>query len=149
MPAACAVEVRRRADERAPGCTPSRTAVLRSVHVGEERLERADALLDARLDVLPLVDAAMTRGTASSGNGRSSPAKSNVTPCARYELAQRIGATAQLLLRHPRERRVDLAVRLAHLAGLGGEHLVPRASGALRSRPDRVVAYPSKSVPMA
>ena len=25
----------------------------------------------------------MTRGTASSGNGRSSPAKSNVTPCAR------------------------------------------------------------------
>ena len=29
----------------------------------------------------------MTRGTASSGNGRSSPAKSKVTPWARYELA--------------------------------------------------------------
>ncbi len=30
---------------------------------------------------------AITRGTASRGKGRSSPAKSNVTPCARYELA--------------------------------------------------------------
>ena len=30
----------------------------------------------------------MTRGTASNGKGRSSPAKSNVTPWARYELAR-------------------------------------------------------------
>jgi hypothetical protein len=30
----------------------------------------------------------MTRGTASSGKGLSSPAKSKVTPCARYDVAR-------------------------------------------------------------
>ncbi len=77
----CAEEVIRPA-----GMTPSRTAFwapytsLRNASNARTRCFTPASIRDHSA-------CSITRGTASSGNGRSSPAKSNVTPCARYELA--------------------------------------------------------------
>ncbi len=139
------VVVRRRADQGRRD-HPVAHGVLRSVHVGEEPLERAHPLRDARLDHAPVG----CRDDPRHGVERERPLLAGeVERDALREVRarQRIGATAQLLLRHPRERRVELAVRLAHLAGLGGEHLVPRASGAspLPPRPRRGVPVEERS----
>ena len=67
-----AVEVARRGDQPGRDHAVVHRALL-AVDVGEERLERAHPLLDARLDGRATPPASMTRGTASSGKGRSSP----------------------------------------------------------------------------
>ena len=70
-------------DDDAARDHPVGDGALRTVDVGEERLERAHALRDARAPRAPTRRPPSTRGTTSSGKGRSSPAKSNVTPWAR------------------------------------------------------------------
>ena len=130
IPAASRWKWLRRADE--PGGDHAvDDGPLLAVHVGEELLERADPLLDARLDGEPflLLDDARHRVE------RERPLLAGeVEGDALGEVArrQRIGAAAQLGLRHLGEGGVDLAVRLA---GVGvvrvrrvGEHLVPGGS---------------------
>ena len=70
----------------AAGSTPSRTQYWRP-YASSRNASSAFTRCCTPFSTRAHSSYAMTRGTASSGNGRSSPAKSNVTPCARYELA--------------------------------------------------------------
>ncbi len=53
------------------------------VDVGEERLQRVHPLLRRLRSIVDHVSVSITRGTMSSGNGRSSPPMSKVTPWSR------------------------------------------------------------------
>ncbi len=124
-----AVEVLRRGDERCRQHAVA-DAVLVPVRVVEECLERAHALLDARLDARPLV----VLDDARHGIQRERPLLAREVE--RHTLREvrareRIGAAAQLFLRHLRERLVELAIRRPRLdrsARMSGraEHLVER-----------------------
>ena len=109
--------------------------VLVAVDVGEERLERAHSLLDAGLDVRPL----LLGDDARHGIQRERALLAReVEGDALREVRARecVGAAAQFVLRHLRERGVDLSVRRACGAG-GVEHLVPREQ-AVRGRGSRL-----------
>ena len=118
-----AVEVRRAGDQ--PGRDDAvLDRVLRTVDVGEEGLEGAHALLDARLDLDPLglVD------HARHGVERERPLLAREVEgdtLGQIRAGEGIGAAAQLGLSHLSEGRVNLLV-----GGAGGarrrEHLVPR-----------------------
>ncbi len=124
-----AIEVLRRRDQTR-GQDAVAHAVLIAVRVIEERLERTDALLHAGLDARPLV----VRDDPGHGiQGERPLLAREVERDALREVRtrQRFGATAQLLLRHLRERLVQLPIRLARGGGVSGagrnaEHLVVR-----------------------
>ena len=130
-----AIEVLRRGDE--PGGQHAVAhAVLATVRVVEERLECAHALLDPRLDPRPLVE----RDHAGDGIQREgSFLAGEVERHALREVraGERLGASAQLLLGHLRERLIQLAIGLAGLRGITGmrrdsEHLVERGDAGRR-----------------
>ncbi len=139
------VVVGRRADQRR-GDHPVAHRVLRAVHVGEEPLERAHPLRDARLDDAPVGCRDDPRhGVEREGALLAREVEGDALREVRAR--QRVGASAELVLRHPREGRIELAVRLAHRPGFGGEHLVPRTGGALPlpPRPRRGVPVEERS----
>lgn len=129
------IEILRRCDESGREHAVTH-AVLVTVGVVEERLERAHALTPA--STRDHSSKSMTRGTASRGNGRSSPAKSNVTPCARYELASdSVRPRSSSCVARLRERLIELSIRCpgrSRLARTHGmlEHLVERGNARHR-----------------
>ena len=81
--------------------------------------------------IVDQVSISMTRGRMSSGNARSSPPMSKVTPWSRYADLQRLDAAGQLGDGHLVEGRAQPAVRRPQLV-LVVEHLVVRRSRASR-----------------
>ena len=103
-------------------------AVLATIGVVEEGLECTHALLHTGLDPRPLVERDHA-GNGIQGEGSLLAGEVERHTLCEVRARERLGATAQLLLGHLRERLIQLAVRLAGLGGLAGmrraaEHLV-------------------------
>ena len=127
-----AVEVARRRDE--PGGDHAiLDRVLLTVDVGQEGFERSHPLLDPGLDGQPL---RLVDDAGHGIEGKRSFLTGEVERDALGEVArpEGFGATAELILGHLGERRVDLAIRVAGRSRRG-EHLIPRGrNGALSGR---------------
>ncbi len=118
-----------RGDERC-GDDPVEDGTLRAVDIGEERLERSHPLLDAGLDIDPLLVVDHPRHRIER-EGPLLPREVEGHALCEIARCERVGATPQLGLGHLGEGAVDLAVRLASTdrsahAGRHVEHLVPR-----------------------
>ena len=106
--------------------------VLRAVNVGEEGFERTNALRDAGLNGDPLGDFDHPRHgierkwTLFAGEVERDSLRE-------IGAGESVGAAAQLLLRHQRERRMDLPVRGTH-CGRVVKHLIPRRPCGLSTR---------------
>ena len=139
-PGRLAVEVAGRADQPRRD-DPVEHGLLLSVDVGQEGLERAHALLHTGFDDRPLGllddarhgverERALLAGEVEGDTLREIGA------------GEGLGASAELVLRHPGERTVDLFVCIAGALGVRrrrvGEHLIP-GRGPPSLRRDRAV----------